>query len=474
MKIAIALFCFIICLAFSAYSYEKPLICADSTRIAVEVTVYNNNMGLIKDTRKIRLPAGYGELRFMDVASSIIPVTVRAVSLSSPGDFTVLEQNYEYDLMNDDKLLDKYVGRKVKLLDVNQFTGKSDTLNAVLLSNNQGQIYRINDEIFLGHPGIKILPSIPENLIANPTLMWLFENKRAAEHRLEVTYLTGDISWTADYVLVLDRDDLKSDLTGWVSIDNQSGASYKNARLTLVAGKVNVVEPEMHVSNRSAKVMATQSYGSAPQFSEKEFFEYHIYNLQRPATVKSNQTKQIQLFSASQIETAKEFQTWSAAPIYGRRNDIGAIKQPVNVFINFQNSRKNSLGMPLPAGTIRVYKKDESGALQFVGEDRIDHTPENESLKLKTGEAFDIMAERTQKSYSETGSRASESEWEISIKNHKKQSATVGVIERLNGEWKILSKSHNWEKVDAFTIKFNVDIQPGNETKITYKVKTQW
>jgi hypothetical protein len=473
MKITALSSSLIMCLSLIASSAEKPVISTDSGRTGMEVTVYNNNIGLVKDTRKIRLPAGYGELRFSDVASSIMPVTVRAVSLSNPEELRILEQNYEYDLMSPEKLLDKYVGKKIKLLDINKYTGKRDTTDAELLSSNNGLIYKINNEIFLEHPGMKILPSIPENLIAVPTLMWLFESRRAAEHRIEVTYITGDISWTADYILVLDKDDAKSGLSGWVSIDNRSGGEYKDAKLTLIAGKLNMV-PQERVGMLQSKRAVSASYQPEPSFEEKEIFEYHMYTLQHPSSIKNNQTKQIQLFQSDRFDTQKELITEPAPRIFGRRSEESAKRQPVNVFITFSNTKKNSLGMPLPSGAVRVYKKDDSDALQFLGEDRIDHTPENEKLRLKIGEAFDVVTERLQKSYSETGSRANESEWEITVRNHKKQAVNVGIVERLNGEWKILSKSHDFDKIDAFTIRFNVNVAAGGETKVTYRSRTQW
>ena len=212
-------------------------------QVGVEVTVYNNNLGLVKDVRETRLGKGEGELRFMDVAANIMPETVQAISLSDPNGFAVLEQNYEYDLINSKKLLDKYVGKQIKIIDRNQYQDRKDVLDATLLSNNQGQVFRIGDEIYLGHPGIRVLPKLPEDLIAKPTLTWLYSSDSDKPHKLEVSYLTNNITWKADYVVVLNKDDDKADISGWVTIDNRSGAAYRDARLKLVAGEVNRVEP---------------------------------------------------------------------------------------------------------------------------------------------------------------------------------------------------------------------------------------
>ena len=264
MKLKIVIVTLGLIIGTSSIGHAQPA--AKSTadaQASLEVTVYNNNLGLVKDTRNLSLPEGDGELRFMDVASSILPVTVRARSLNQPADLSILEQNYEYDLMNEEKLLDKYVGKSIKIIDANPYQDRKDVVEAVLLSNNGGPIYKIGNEIFLGHPGLKVLPEVPENLIARPTLTWLVRNKAKKPHLLEVSYLTENISWKADYVLVLAKDDLSADLSGWVSVDNRSGAGYKNAALKLIAGEVNRVQQETTPPGaRYMKAMAMDAGGS--------------------------------------------------------------------------------------------------------------------------------------------------------------------------------------------------------------------
>jgi len=437
-------------------------------QIGVQITVYNNNLGLIKDTRKVFLPLGQGELRFMDVASHIMPVTVHAKSLNYAEAFTILEQNYEYDLMNADKLLDKYVGKKIKLLDFNKIQDRKEVVEAILLSNNKGQIYKIHDEIYLGHPGYKVLPKIPENLIAKPTLTWLFQNNSKEAHQLEVSYLTNNISWRADYVLLLNQDDTSSDLTGWVTLDNKSGATYKDARLKLVAGEVHRVEERFDQKVYAMKEMAR---AKAPQFKEKAFFEYHIYDLQRKTTIKNKQTKQVSLLEADQVKVQKELLVYGITSYFTRKYQEKMLRQPVNVYIKFINAKENNLGMPLPAGIIRLYKEDDEESLQFIGEDKIEHTPKDEEITLKIGEAFDVVAERTQTDYQRISTRLYESEWEIILKNHKEKQVKVGVVEPLFGNWKIVSNSHPYKKIDAFTIRFDVTIPRDGDQKIRYRVR---
>ncbi len=442
---------------------------ADQT--AVEVTAYDNNMALVKDVRNVKLPKGEGELRFMDVASQIMPVTVHVKSLSDPGSFGVLEQNYEYDLMNPNKLMDKYVGKQIKIVDENKFQDRKEILDATLLSNNEGQpIYRIKDEIWLGHGGYRVLPKLPEDLIAKPTLTWLFANQADKPHTLEVSYLTNQINWKADYVVILDKEDNQADLSGWVTVDNKSGAAYKNARLKLVAGEVHTVQPPLPAS-AAMPHRAKAKLEAKPQFEEKAFFEYHIYDLQRKTTIKDNQTKQIRFTEASDVQVSKELLVYGVKTYFSRQYREENPKQPVNVYVKFKNSMENRMGMPLPAGIMRLYKQDQDGSQQFVGEDRIVHTPKDEELKLKIGEAFDLVAERRQTDFKAITTRLWETEWEITLRNHKDKEVTVGIVEPLIGNWEVISKSHPFEKKDAFTIRFDVKIPKDKEVKVKYRIR---
>ncbi len=470
MKVKCLIFCLVIMFFSSAAIADKKV--SKSTiddQVAVEVTVYNNNLGLIKDTRNVELPLGEGELRFMDVASHIMPVTVHAKSLNYPDDFSILEQNYEYDLMNANKLLDKYVGKKIKLIVWNEFQDRKEVVEATLLSNNNGQIYKINDEIFLGHPGIKVLPELPENLIAKPTLTWAYDNKSKAGHNLEVSYLTNNISWKADYVVVLNKDDTSADISGWVTLDNKSGATYKNARLKLIAGDVHRVKERFE--DRRWPIEAQMAMGKAPQFEEKAFFEYHIYDLQRRTTIKDKQTKQISLLEATGAEVQKELLVYGIKSYFIRPYRGQTPKQKVNVYVKFKNTKDNNLGMPLPAGIMRLYKRDDEESLQFIGEDRIDHTPKDEEVRLKIGEAFDVVAERIQTDYKQITTRLHESEWEITLRNHKEEEVTVGIVEPLYGNWMVISNSHPYKKEDAFTIRFDIDVPKDKEVKVKYRIR---
>lgn len=443
----------------------------DADRTAVEVTVYNNNLGLIKETRSVDIPAGRGELRFMDVPAHIMPVTVHVKSLDDPKGLAVLEQNYEYDLINSSRLLDKYVGKKIRIIDWNKYKDRKDEIEATLLSNNEGQVYKIDNQIYLGHPGIKVLPELPENLVAQPTLTWLYQSQSQKKHRLEASYLTKNIGWNADYVAVVNKDDTLADISGWVTVENKSGATYKDARLKLVAGEVQRVAEEVVEGPVLEREMHMEQFAPPRPFEEKPFFEYHLYDLQRPTTLKDNQTKQISLLDASKVKIEKELVVEGAKGSFIRPFMEPVPRQPVNVCVKFKNAKENNMGMPLPAGIMRVYKEDDDGSRQFAGEDRIAHTPKDEDVKLTLGQAFDVVAERVQTDYKQLTTRLHESEWEITIRNHKDKEVTVGIIEPLQGNWTVVSKTAPYKKIDAFTIRFDVKVPKDGEAKVKYRVK---
>ncbi len=439
----------------------------------VALTIYNANLGLVKDQREVKLATGVGELLFMDVASAIIPASVSIKSLTDPSGLAVLEQNYEYDLLNPQKLLDKYVGKEVKLYQKNPYTEREETVTATLLSNNGGPIYRIGNEITFGYPGRVIFPGVPEDLIARPTLVWLLDNSVKKPQQIEATYLTDNINWRADYVVTLNAGDNRADLAGWVTIDNKSGATYRNAMLKLVAGDINRVREEPVYRDMMMKA-ARAEIAAAPQFKEEAFFEYHIYTLQRTATIKDNQTKQIRLVRAGDIPVKKELVFRGERSYFYSAYGEAATKQKVGVFIEIVNKQGHNLGIPLPKGTVRVYKQDSDGSLQFVGEDSIEHTPKDETIKIKLGEAFDVVGTRKQTDWKKIASDTYEAAFEISLRNHKKEDVVVKVVEPIPGDWTMLSSSHEYTKTEAHYAEFKIPVPKDKEVKLTYKVRMRY
>src|SRR3990172_6669928 len=435
----------------------------------VMLTIYNGNFGLVKDVREARFPAGLGEVRFMDVAALIDPTTVHLRSLGDPAGLKILEQNYEYDLLTSQKLLEKYVGRRVRL-----YQGDGTFHEATLLSTS-GPIFEINGQIHLGYAGRLVLPALPENLVSKPTLVWLTQSRSAAPQRVEASYLTAGLTWKADYVLVLDAADRAGDLTGWVTLDNKSGATYKNAALKLVAGDVNRARDDRRlgrVMELAAKAASTAD--ASRDFKSEGFFEYHLYTLDGRTTIKDNQTKQLSLMSASEVPVDKHFIYYGAADYYRTQYGVPMSNQKVGVYLELKNSKENRLGMPIPKGRVRVYKADTSGSQQLIGEDWVDHTPKDEKIKIKMGDAFDVVGERTQKDWKRIASNLYEIEWEISLRNHKKEAVTVEVVEPMPGDWEVIRASHPHEKIQAFTARWKMPVPKEGAAKLSYRIRVRF
>ena len=435
----------------------------------VMVTIYNGNLGLVKDTREARLDAGMLEVQFADVAALIDPTSVHLKSLTDPVGLRILEQNYEYDLLTSAKLLEKFVGKTVRL-----YQSNGTYQDARLLSTN-GPIYEINGQIHMGHSGQVVLPALPENLVSKPTLMWLLRSARAATQRVEASYLTGGISWKSDYVMVINPADTRADLTGWVTIDNKSGSTYSNAALKLVAGDINRAVDR----RRDGRLMEMAAKAASVELADRDFksegfFEYHLYTLDGRTTIKDNQTKQLALMAASEVPVDKHFIYYGAADYYRTQYGVPMSNQKVGVYLELKNSKENRLGQPLPKGKVRVYKADTSGSQQLIGEDWIDHTPKDEKIRIKMGEAFDVVGQRTQKDWKRIVSNLYEVEWEITLRNHKQEAVTVEVIEPMPGDWEVLRASHPHEKIQAFTAQWKIPVAKDGESKLSYRIRVRF
>lgn len=456
-----------------ACACAAPVSAADSRSTpadqkSVSITIYNDNLGLVKDVRAVTMQTGVQSLWFEGVAAQIDPTSVAIRSLDKGDGLTVLEQNFEYDLISPGRLMDKYLGQMVELYKERE-DGSTETVRARLIGNQEGAVYELEDgRIAINPAGRVVLPSLPQGLISRPSLVWLLESKRA-QQTVEASYLTGGIGWKADYVAVLSADDAKLDLSGWVTIDNHSGATYDNATLKLVAGDVNRVRPEQPVPMDVMGGM--RSAVSKESFQEESFFEYHLYSLQRPATVRDNQTKQISLLTANGVRVKKSFVVEQPGQYWFGRYD-GVVKPKVGVYISLENASKNGMGMPLPKGVVRVYKQDSQEALQFVGEDRIDHTPKDETLRIKMGDAFDVVAERVQTSFEVLSSgHLYRSAYKVTLRNHKPEAITVAAVESVSGDWKITQSSHEYTKESVGRVRFDVPVAADGSAELTYTIE---
>ena len=445
----------------------------DQTDLAV--TVYNSDIALVRDVRELRLARGVGELRFMDIAATVNPATVHFRSLSQPSLLDVLEQNYEYDLLEPDKLLRKYVGRDVKLVRMQQQDGttRPEEVTARLLSYNNAPVWQIGSEIITGmHADHIRFPELPQNLYARPTLIWTLENGGVERHRVEAAYLAGKLSWAADYVLNVGRDDKAADLDGWVTLNNGSGTQFRNARLQLVAGDLNRVRQEI---GRMMDVAARAQVAAEAPMQQETFSEYHLYTLNRRTSVNNNQTKQVSLLGGTGVPVRKRYVVEGQNFYYRNAYHPGApIKDVVQVYYQLKNEEKAGLGMPMPAGTVRVYQADTKGGVQFVGEDRIGHTPKDETLNLKIGNAFDVVAERNQTDFEKIAGNIYEVEFEITLRNHKTVPVSVEVNEPVGGTWRMLRSSHEWTKTAAWATQFTVPVAADGTSVLNYRVRVTY
>ena len=440
------------------------------------VTVYNSNVALVRDVRRLKLSSGTLNLRYMDIAAQVNPATVHIVSLTAPKDLSVLEQNYEYDLLSPQKLLQKYIGKELTLIRIrteNNST-KEDAVKALLLAYNEGPVWKVGDEIITGMGADRyIFPDLPENLYSKPTLVWLLENRKAGEQTVEASYLTNQVNWSSDYVLTVGADQKAADLNGWVTIVNDSGTAFRNAQLQLVAGEVHRVYAAAPTPVKAMVAMAKEA--AQPQFAQEALSEYHLYTLERRTNIQNNETKQISLLTATGVAIQKMFQVNGQPYYYQNQQTPGApVKEPVQVRIKFKNSQENSLGLPLPGGTVRVYQGDSKGRVQFIGEDRIQHTPKDETLDLYIGNAFDVVAERKQTDYVRLGSHAVEVAYEIALRNHKPEAITVEVNEPIGGDWQMVDSNVKYEKTAAFAARFTVPVAADGESVLKYRVRTRW
>lgn len=486
-------FIFSICLIAAVLFFGLNLSFTEAkerTEEGVGLTIYNGDWAVVKEWRKIDLKEGLNTIKFQDVAKYIDPTSVSFKSLTDPEGTHVLEQNYEYDLVSKDKLLEKYIDKEITLEQEYYDEQKRyiKRKNVKLLSVQGGMVVKDGDEVSLNPSGSIILPALPEGLITKPTLVWMINAVKAGQHLTKVAYQTKKIDWNADYILVINDNDTEMDFSAWVTIKNKSGATYKDAQIKLMAGDVQRVAPRGVTKAKYGAQIDDKTLAGALQFVEKEFFEYHLYTLQRPSTLKDNSNKQIELFTpVSDVPLAKIFVyygninalrwRYGGSAIRDRSYGIASNKK-VDIYLEFFNKEESNLGIPLPAGRIRAYKKDEAdGSLEFVGEDKIDHTPKDEKILIKLGSAFDIVGERKQIDFKTNYDR----DWiretfEIKIRNHKKEPVTVLVKEVLYrwSNWKIESTSHKFEKEDSRTIYFPVKVDKDGEEVITYTVLYTW
>ena len=446
----------------------------DQTELSI--TVYNSDLALVRDVRSIQLPRGTFDLHFMDIAATVNPATVHFRSLTEPSRVSVLEQNYEYDLLEPEKLLRKYVGRDVTLVRLVQDGGrtKEEEVKARLLSYNNAPVWQIGSEIVTGlHADHIRFPELPGNLYSRPTLIWSLQNDGGAKHRVEAAYLATKLAWNADYVLTVARGDKSADIDGWVTVTNGSGTAFRNAKLQLVAGELNRVRQTFTRAALEDRMELAKP--AAAPMTQESFSDYHLYSLDRKTTVNNNETKQVSMLEASGFAIKKRYIVDGQAFYYRNAMHPGSpLKDVVQVFYQFKNEASAGLGMPMPAGTIRVYQSDSKGGTHFVGEDHIDHTPKDELINMKIGNAFDVVSERKQIDFEKIASNVYEVEYEIVLRNHKDAPITVELNEPIGGTWRIIRTTHEYTKTDAWAAQFNAAVAANGTATVRYRVRVTY
>ncbi len=479
VKHARALVCGLIALMVSVEAGAAEIITSQKDQQEVSLTVYNEDLALIRDVRTVPLTKGLNSIAVREVSARIRPETAILTNVSHPDSLSLLEQNFDYDLLTPEQLLQKYVGRQVTIVKTHPTTGAEKEVTATVLSANDGVVLRIGDRIETGVPGRIVYDQVPDTLRERPTLSVLVHSAVGDTHTLALSYLSGGLGWRADYVAELDQDDAYLDMSGWVTLNNQSGTSYTDATLQLVAGDVHTVRESFRHGRREDGVGVMRERRAAPM-REEELFEYHLYTLEHQTDVLNNQTKQVALMSASRVPVNKEFLLRGQARYYRERHrGVIGDKIPVGVYMEFANVEKNDLGIALPRGVVRVYTHDSTGAAQFIGEDRIAHTPKDETIRLKLGDAFDVTAKRTQTEYEEEKNNrlragdeyVTRSGFEIEIHNAKEEAVVVRVLEPVPGDWEMVSSSLPHTQPDAHTAEWNVRVPAERRVTLTYTVQ---
>jgi hypothetical protein len=453
---------------------QTPIISTAADSREVSLTIYNGGYAVLREQREMAMTPGMNVIRFEDVAQTIQPATVSISGRTSP--IRVREQNYQFDLVSPQAILEKSVGRTVRFRRVRP-DGGVEVLEGTLLATNSGTVLRTADgRLVLNPQGEVEVTELPAGLISRPSLLWMLDSERGGRQTLDVSYLAGGLGWSADYVAVFDSADGRVDLTGWVTLNNASGTTWRDAQLQLMAGDVRRVSSALQGRVAGARVQMSAER-EAPAFVEEGFFEYHLYTLDGRTTLANNESKQMTLLTApgARVQRRLVFDSQRAWN-YNAQPGSGVVTTEVKaaIMLTLSNTEANGMGMPLPAGVVRTYKRDARGNIQFLGEDRISHTPRDEDVRLYLGDAFDVVATRRVVEDRNISDRVNETVVEITVRNHKDTAADVDVTEHFWGEGRVLNSTAESTRIDARTINFAINVPGRGERVITYRLRQTW
>lgn len=465
-------------LLLSQMSHAQKIVSTVNEQNQLSVTVFNNDLALIKDQRQINVPPGEVLLEFQDVSEQIKPETTVFSAINSHQKVALKELNFDYDILTPENLLKKHVGENINVEIRNPVTGEKRIEPAKVLSVTDGVILQFSDRIVAGQEHYTyIYRRLPEDLHSKPTLSLLLENRATEVTQVELTYLTQGLSWNADYVARLNDSEDRLAINGWVTLSNNSGIDYNNANLQLVSGEVNVVQDDL-VLESPRKFIANVAEARREEIPAEKLLDYHIYNMERSTTIRSEQKKQVALLSASELPVKKQYVLESRGYWNYAKDPSPKRKQPVSIWLEFENSESNEMGQPLPAGVVRVYKNDLSGRAQFVGEDKIEHISLGEQVRLNVGEAYDVKAQRFQSRFklmpSNTYNSVSEVENTVILQNSRDEDVLVVIRETMFGEWEILEESHKNAGIEGNVVQWIVAVPAKDEVEHKYSVRVRY
>ncbi len=459
------------------------------------LTIYNQNFAVVRETLSLDLKAGNNSVRFSDATAQVEPDSVILRDPTGKQAIVVVEQNYRNDPVSQERLLSLYEGKTIEF-SVRNPDGSSRVVSGRIVrsgymshyqpnqmnmaSGGMGQpVIEVGGKLQFSLPGLPIFPALGDDTILKPALDWILYSAQPAKFNAELSYISGGMTWSADYNIVAPETGDTLDLVGWVTLDNQSGRQFDHAHIKLMAGDVNKVQPQRAPQMFAVSGGMGGAGGGPPQVTEKSFEDYHLYSLPQPTTIHDRETKQVEFLRASGIQS-KRLYVYDGLQLdrnYNQYQDIRSIQQygtqsnpHVWVMREFANSDANHLGMPLPKGRVRFYRRDQDGQVEFTGENEIDHTPKDEMVRVYTGNAFDITGERRQTKFQsqmpQSGGWVDES-FEIKLRNHKKEAATVRVVEHLYrwSNWVITQESSSHRQTDSRTMEYEVTLQPDEERR---------
>ena len=462
---------------FTSWPAFSEIVSTLKQQTHVAVTIYNENLALVKDSRTVVIPAGEQTLALRGVSARLRPETALLRDKNPSTTLDVLEQNFDFDLLTPQKLLEKYVGKEVGLITVNPVSGIEEEQRATVLSTHSGTVVQVGERIESNPPGRFVFDTLPENLRDQPTLSVMLRSDSSKAKDLQLSYLTGGLSWKADYVAELSGDDTTLDLTGWVTLNNTSGTSYNNAHMQLVAGDVNIIRKQMAPRPYNRVASLEMSVDTAPKMSQESLLEYHLYTLNRPTTIQDQQSKQVSLLAAMSIPVKKQLVLDGGHYYYRASTAHIGRKLKFGIFIEVANEKQAGLGLPLPKGVVRVYKRDASHAIQFVGEDRIDHTPNKDKVRLRLGDTFDVVADKKQTEFKVKErimmSDVYVSSYDIDITNGKTNAVEVLIREPIPGDWKMLSENFSHKKINAGTAQWRLKIPAESSVTLSYSTQVK-